>query len=190
MAILRMREASFLASGPSVGPVSLEVRPAERRTVLLRTPREAAIVARMAAGIVKAGAGSVSIDEYDPHIQPVHCKRAAALVAHDPLPPDEFDFESYVTYRAALRRIEPERALAHARLLMDRLRGMHEAFAIPLVGALAGAPKLLVLDRPPAVWATDILAVLGPCAMLSTHVTPEDAAAFAVPCGAPETARR
>ena len=46
---------------------------------------------------------------------------------------------------------------------------MHEAFAYPLIGALIGLPRLIVLDRPQAAYAPQILAAVGEIALLSTH---------------------
>lgn len=177
--LLRMREACFRTNGAAVGPVTLNVAPGERAVAVFTSPREANIVALLAAGIVKATSGCVLVDQYDPHVQPAHCKRAAAFVPHDALPLAGLEFERYVTYRAALWNVDPMRALAHAKLLMERLEGVHEAFAVPIVGALVGNPKLLVLDRPQPAYAQPIVAVAGPRAIVSTHVSRAAAAEFA-----------
>jgi hypothetical protein len=173
--LLRMRDARFLARGAPVGPVSLDVAQGERVARVFEEARDASIVAMLAAGIVKVNAGSVLIDEYDPRVQPVHCKRVVAFVPHDPLPLDVPGFESYIGYRAALWGIDAAGAWAHAKLLLERLEGVHEAFAYPLAGALIAAPKLLVLDRPQPAYAERILAAAGPRAIFSTHLS--DAAA-------------
>jgi ABC-type Na+ transport system ATPase subunit NatA len=173
-----MRDARFLARGAPVGPVTLDVSPGEHVARVYEEPREAGIVAMLAAGIVKASAGSVLIDEYDPRVQPVHCKRIVAFVPHDPLPLDVPGFESYIRYRAALYGTDPVRAWAHAKLLLERLEGVHEAFAYPLAGALIAAPKLLVLDRPQPAYAEQILAAAGPRAIFSTHATDTAAGRF------------
>lgn len=178
MLLLRMREACFTASGAPVGPLTLDVRPGERVARVFESAREATIAALMAAGIVKANSGSIAIEEYDPRVQSAHCKRIAAFVPHAALPLDEPDFERYISYRAALWGIDPMRAIAHAKLLMERLDGMHEAFAYPLVGALVGSPKLLVLDRPQPAYARYILAAAGVRALLATHVSANAARAF------------
>jgi ABC-type taurine transport system ATPase subunit len=170
-----MRDARFLARGAPVGPVTLDVGAGERIARVFEDARDASIVAMLAAGIVKANAGSVLIDEYDPRVQPVHCKRVVAFVPHDPLPLDVPGFHSYIRYRAELWGIDPVGAWAHAQLLLERLDGVHEAFAYPLAGALIAAPKLLVLDRPLPAYAERILSAAGPRAIFSTHVN--DAAA-------------
>jgi ABC-2 type transport system ATP-binding protein len=173
--LLRMRGARFLASGAPVGPVTLDVGSGERVARVFDDPRTASIVAMLGAGIVKAGDGSVLIDEYDPRVQPVHCKRVVAFVPHDPLPLDVPGFDGYIRYRAALWGIDPARAWAHAKLLLERLEGVHEAFAYPLAGALIASPKLLVLDRPQPAYAERILAAARSQAIFSTHAS--DAAA-------------
>jgi hypothetical protein len=121
----------------------------------------------------------VLIDDYDPRVQPVHCKRVTALVPHEPFAIDESEFARYIAYRAALWNVEPASAFAHAALIRGRLRGMHEAFAYPLIGALIGLPRLIVLDRPQAVYAPQIRAAVGEIALLSTHTEPAAASAFA-----------
>lgn len=174
-----MREACFAASGAAVGPVTLDVDPGERAAYVCTSPREANVVALLAAGIVKAGSGCVLLDQYDPHVQQAHCKRVAAFVPHDALPLAGLEFDRYIAYRAALWNLDPRRSVAHAKLLMARLGDVHEAFAIPLAGALVCNPKILVLDRPQPVYAARIVGAAGPRAIFSTHVSPVDAAAFA-----------
>jgi hypothetical protein len=165
-----MREASFGASNSPVGPVTLDLRAGESAARVFASPRDANVVALLAAGIVKATIGCVLIDQYDPRVQSAHCKRVAAFVPHAPLSLGDAEFARYIAYRAALWDVEPRRALAHAKLLMERLDGMHEAFAYPLVGALVSNPKLLVLDRPQPAYASYIMAVAGARAIFSTHV--------------------
>jgi hypothetical protein len=178
MALLRMRNAAFSADGVEAGPVTLDVGPGEQTALVLRSAREAGIVALLAAGIVKATSGSVLIDEYDPRVQSVHCKRIAAFVPHEPLPLSEPDFARYIAYRAALWNVEPAYAQTVASLLLRKLGDVHEAFAYPLVGALIGRPRLVVLDRPPPAYASQILAALGRRALLSTHAAAAAARAF------------
>jgi hypothetical protein len=179
MTILRMREACFHARGASVGPVTVDVAPGERVARAFPSGRDAAVVALMAAGIVKAGSGIVLVGEFDPRVQSVHCKRIAGYVPHAPSRIADSEFERYVAYRAALWNVDPMRATAHAKLLMERLAGVHEAFAYSIAGALIASPALLVLDRPQPAYARHILAAAGPRAIFSTHVTASAAKEFA-----------
>ncbi len=72
-------------------------------TRLCTTSREAEALAMMAAALARATAGSVTIGEYDPRVQPVHCKRIAAFRAARPAP-------AYADRCSALHRL-PRRAL-------------------------------------------------------------------------------
>ena len=188
MPLLRMRDASFAGAGICAGPVTLDIYPGGRAALTFATPREATVVALMAAGIVKASAGCVLVGDFDPHVQSVHCKRIAGFVPHEPLHIDERDFFRYVGYRAALWSIDARFARERARALRERLDGVHEAFAFPLIGALIAGPQLLVLDRPQRAYAHQILQAIEGPAVLSTHTQAADAAIFAEasePVGAP-----
>jgi ABC-type branched-subunit amino acid transport system ATPase component len=178
--VLQLRDGAFCADGITlVRPTSLEVQPAECVAHLCANAREAEILAMIAGALVRVTSGTVYVGEYDPRIQPVHCKRLVGYVPHDPLPLSRMSFERYVEYRAALWDLDARCARARAHLLLERLAGVHEAFAYPIVGALLSNPPLLVLDRPPHVFAPQILAASGDRAIFSTHVDAESAAAFA-----------
>jgi hypothetical protein len=179
MPLLRMRDATFASGASSVGPLTLNLEQGGRAALVCASPKEAAIVALLATGIVKASGGSVLIGDFDPRVQPVHCKRIAALVPHEPFALDEQEFERYLQYRAALWSVETPRALAQARLLRERLAGMHEAFAYPLLAAMVGMPRLVILDRPQPVYAEQILRATAGSALFSTHADAAAASAFA-----------
>jgi hypothetical protein len=183
MPLLRMRDATFASGTTFVGPVSLELSPGEHTALQCSSEAEAAIVALLATGIVKASSGCVLIDDYDPHVQSVHCKRIAGLVPHEPFLLDDGEFARYILYRAALWSIDPRRAQTHAALLRRRLAGMHESFAYPLIATLIGMPRLVVLDRPQPAYARLILEVIGRRGLLSTHTDAAAAHAFC-PSGA------
>ncbi len=177
MPLLRMRNASFTRGSTSVGPFTFDVGPGERTTLECASVEHAKIAALLAAGIVKASGGSVLIGDYDPRIQSVHCKRIVALVPHEPTLLPERDFTRYILYRAALWNVDATQALTEAARLRERLGELHEAFVYPLVGALIGMPRIVVLDRPAAAYATQIFAAIGSRAAVSTHVghTPSSA---------------
>jgi ABC-type taurine transport system ATPase subunit len=169
MYILRMRDAAYVRNGETiVAPASLDLTPQARMTTTCASAREAEALAMMAAALARATAGSVTIGEYDPRVQPVHCKRIAAFVPHDPLPLTQIDAERYIAYRAALWDIDLDVARARAHQLLERLGGMHEAFAYPIVGALVPAPQLLVVDRPQAALVAQILDAAAECAVFIT----------------------
>jgi ABC-2 type transport system ATP-binding protein len=179
MPLLRMKDASFTSAALRAGPVTLDVATGERAALTLSTPREATVVALMAAGVAKASAGTVLIGDYDPRVQSVHCKRIAAFVPHEPLQLDDGDFLRYIGYRAALWNVDAGTARERALALRERLDDMHEAFAYPLIGALIASPQIVVLDRPQAVYARSILDVVEGRALFSTHAQQSDAQAFA-----------
>lgn len=167
MYILRMRDAAYVRSGKTiVAATSLDLTPRERMTRPCASAHEAEALAMMAAALARATAGSVTIGEYDPRVQPVHCKRIAAFVPHDPLPLTQIDAQRYIAYRAALWDVDLGVARARAKELLARLDGLHEAFAYPIVGALVPAPQLLVLDRPQPTFVAQILEAAGDCAVL------------------------
>ena len=175
-----MRDAAFARGGEMLADrLTLEVNDGERIARAFSSGREAAIVALMASGGVKATTGTVFIDGFDPKIQPTQCKRLAGYVPHELVPLEFGSFERYVEYRAALWNLDAERALGHARHLLERLDGVHESFAYPLVGALLADPMILVLDRPQGAYAQRMLAVAGTRAIFSTHATDAEAAAWA-----------
>jgi ABC-type taurine transport system ATPase subunit len=165
-----MRDASFGDGSDAVGPISVDVSSGERVTLVCASPRDASVAAMLAAGLVKATAGNVSIGEFDPRVQPVHCKRIASFVPHAAMPLPEMDFERYIAYRAALWDVDRIRATSHAKLILERLQGVHEAFAFPLAGALITPATLVVLERPQAAYAGQILAAVGSRSMFSTHL--------------------
>jgi hypothetical protein len=173
-----MRDASFAGAGARAGPVTLDLNGGQRAALVFASPLEATVVALVAAGIAKATTGSVLIGDYDPRVQSVHCKRIAGFVPHEPLALDDNDFGRYVAYRAALWNVDERAAQTHARLLAERLEGMHEAFAYPLIGALIASPRLIVLDRPQPAYAIQILNAVEGCALLSTHAHVFNASAF------------
>jgi ABC-type multidrug transport system ATPase subunit len=178
MPLLRMRNASFRVGNDCVGPVTLDLRAGERAALACESARDATIVALLAGGIVKASNGSVLIDDYDPRVQSVNCKRIAALVPHEPFSFGQSEFSRYVAYRAALWRLDIDEARAHAARLRARLERMEDGYAFSLIAGLIGMPKLLVLDRPQPRLAGQIFAVADGRAILSIHDSSQAARAF------------
>lgn len=179
MALLEMREAAFQLRGALLAPpTTLSVGESEHVAYPCPTQESAALVALLAAGIAHPSDGRVFIGAFDPRIQPVQVKRIAAYVPHEAVPHEFSSFARYIEYRAALWSLPRAQSVVRARLLLDRLEGVHEAFAYPLVGALLGHPRLLVLDRPQAAYAEAIARAAGACAIFSTHTSQREAQRF------------
>lgn len=174
-----MRDARFVRDEATlVAPLTLEIEYGERLAKAFSSSIEASIVAMLAAGIVKATGGRVFISEYDPAIQPVQVKRLVGFVPHEAVSQQFKNFAAYIEYRAALWSLPEKDALGRASAILSQLDGVHEAFAYPLAGALVARPELLVLDRPQAAYAKQILAVAGSTAVFSTHASAREADAF------------
>jgi ABC-2 type transport system ATP-binding protein len=180
MALLEMRDAAFSRGGRAVvPPVTLTLGENERIARACGSDENAQVTALLAAGLVRASSGRVFIAAFDPRIQPVQVKRVVGYVPHEALPHDFPSFSKYIEFRAALWGLPRAQSIVHARSLLARLDGVHEAFAYPLIGALLSQPRLLVLDRPQAVYAQQILEVASDCAIFSTHAHERDAERFA-----------
>ena len=178
--VLRVRDATYTSHGRAiVPPTSFDVYASERVARVCAHTDEARALAMMCAALAPTASGTLLIGDYDPRVQPVHCKRIAGYVAHDPLPLSRDELLRFVDYRAALWEIDPARAHANVHLLLERLEGLHEAFAYPIAVALLPFPQLLVLDRPHPAFAAHVLAAAGACAVLSTHLDEASARTYA-----------
>lgn len=179
MALLETRDATFVHAGRVyVAPLTLTLDEGERLAYACADETAASIVALMAAGLVMPSGGRVFVAAFDPRIQPVQVKRIVGYVPHEAVPHDFPSFTRYIEFRAALWGMPRAQTVVRARALLARLDGVHEAFAYPLVGALLGQPRLLVLDRPQAAYAAQIFAAAGQCAIFSTHACARDAQRF------------
>ena len=171
MHVLRMLEASYAHRGKTiVPPTTLRIGPGERMAYACANAREAEALAMMAGALLRPTGGTILIGEYDPRVQPVHCKRIAAFVPHDPLPLNRIDADRFIDYRAALWDIDRAQARKHAQRLLERLDGLHEAFAYPVIAALLPSPQLVVLDRPQPQNADVIARAAGSSAVLTVSV--------------------
>lgn len=174
-----MRDAAFVRSGSEiVSPATLSVDEGERLAYACPNERSAATLALMAAGIVRPSSGRVFIGAFDTRIQPVQVKRMTGYVPYEAVVHEFSTFTSYVEYRAALWGLPRAQTVIRARALLERLEGVHEAFAYPLVGALIAEPRLLVLDRPQAAYAPQIIEAAQNCAIVSTHASEREAQRF------------
>ncbi len=178
-----MRGATFRRGGEElVTAQNVELDEGDRLAHACSGNRAAAIIAMMAAGLVRASGGAVYIGAFDPRIQPVHVKRLAGYVPHETLPNEFPSFEQYIEYRAALWQLPQAESVVRARHILAGLDGIHESFAYPLAGALIAQPRLLVLDRPQAVYGPQITGVSKTCAIFSTHGSEAEAARFQDAC--------
>lgn len=177
--LLRLRDASYVSDGRVVvAPTSVDLIPGACVALHRSNPREAQILAMLAAGVARATHGSVLIGAYDPRVQPVHCKRIVGFVPHDPLPLGRWTFSRYVEYRAALWDLDAASVRLKATAILETLHGLHEAFAYPIAVALAASPELLVFDRPPVAYSAVIAAAAHDTATFSTHVSETAARAY------------
>jgi|SRR5579884_152497 len=179
MALLEMQNAAFERQKTLLAPpTTLALGEGEHLAYACTTERSASIVAMMAAGIVHPTNGRVFIGAFDPRIQPVQVKRLAGYVPHEAVAHEFSSFAAYIEYRAALWGLPCAQTVIRARSLLERLEGVHEAFAYPLVGALVAEPRLLVLDRPQTAYARQIARAAERCAIFSTHASQRDAQRF------------
>lgn len=175
-----MRVASYARGGRTIVPeTTIRLGENERIAHACGNSEAASIIALLAAGLVKPSSGRVFIAAFDPRIQPVQVKRIVGYVPHEALPHDFPSFTRYIEFRAKLWGLPRAQSVVRAHALLARLDGVHEAFAYPLAGALLSQPRLLVLDRPQAAYAQQILEVANECAIFSTHVSERDAQRFA-----------
>jgi ABC-2 type transport system ATP-binding protein len=177
--LLEMRDAAFEQRGVTLAAAStILLAEGAHLAHACTSEREASILAMMAAGLVKPTRGRVYVAAFDPRIQPVQVKRVVGYVPHEAVPHHFASLTKYVEYRAALWGLPRAQSIVRARALLERLDGVHEAFAFPLIGALLAYPRLLVLDRPQAVFAPQIAAAAGACGIFSTHGSQRDAERF------------
>lgn len=168
------------AACAAAAPITLAVEERGRAAYACTSGAQAGAVAMMACAMRRPERGVVYIGAFDTRIQPVQAKRIAAFVPHEAVAPGFSSLTAYIEYRADLWGLARSPALIQARAILEQLGGVHEAFAYPLAGALIAQPRLLVLDRPQAVYAAQIAAVTAECAIFSTHAGEEEARVFAL----------
>ena len=184
MALLEMREAAYVHRGTAiVSHVTLALEETAHRAFACDSAEAAGVLALMAAGLVRPTSGTVFIAAFDPRIQPVQVKRITGYVPYELVPHEFSSFNRYIEYRAALWGLPRAESVVRARSLLSKLEGVHEQFAYPLAGALLAQPRLLVLDRPQAVYAPQILAAAKGCSIFSTHASERDAERFEASVG-------
>ncbi|MFN2448232.1 MAG: hypothetical protein ABR508_00355 [Candidatus Baltobacteraceae bacterium] len=177
MTLLEVRQAAY---GCVLAPVSLVLEELGHAAHACAGAPAASALAKMVCAMLRPSSGAVYVGAFDTRIQPVQVKRIAAFVPHDAIGPGFGSFEAYIEYRADLWGLDRAQTVVNAGAILESLRGVHEAFAYPLAGALAAQPRLLVLDRPQAAYAGAIARAAARCAVLSTHAGEDEARAFTV----------
>jgi hypothetical protein len=169
LTVLRATGACFARDGEVLaGPFSAALAGGAAQVFTARDLREARIVARMAAGIVKATTGTISIREYNPRTQPVQAKRLVAFALGDDTGVTRANFDRAVVLRAALRGIDSASAKAHAHRMRAALGDESDALALAV--ALHHALPLIVLELPRAALLAPLRDLLPDAAIFSTQV--------------------
>src|SRR5438132_1808793 len=115
---------------------------------------------RMVVGLLRADAGSITIDGIDALADPIAAKQVTAWLSDEPMIYDRLTPFEYLEFVAGLWGIDRSVAEAHARELISWLglnphahercekfsRGMKQKVA--LAGALVHDPRLIILDEP------------------------------------------
>jgi len=147
---------------------------------------------RMAAGLLRPDAGSISVCGLDALAAPAAAKRVTAWLPDEPLLYDKLTPLEYLEFVAGLWSVPPDQAARRAQDLLERLglwphrdercegfsRGMRQK--VMLAGALLHDPRLLILDEPltglDAAAARDVKDLLrarvqaGTGIVLTTHI--------------------
>jgi ABC-2 type transport system ATP-binding protein len=144
----------------AVGDLNLTVRAGEFYALLGPNGAGKTTTLRMVAGLLPPDQGEIEIFGIDARRRPLEAKRIVAWLPDEPMLYDKLDPLEYLEFVAGLWGVEPKRAQAHARELLETLglwehrlercegfsRGMKQKVA--LAGALVHEPKLLMLDEP------------------------------------------
>jgi ABC-2 type transport system ATP-binding protein len=115
---------------------------------------------RMVVGLLRADAGSITIDGIDSLVDPIAAKQVTAWLSDEPMIYDRLTPFEYLEFVAGLWGIDSSVAEARARELIGWLglkphahercggfsRGMKQKVA--LAGALIHDPRLIILDEP------------------------------------------
>jgi hypothetical protein len=167
---LRMSAACVERRGFRVtGPHELRLVPGDVRLIAAPDRYHAAVTARLCAGLIKATAGTVTIGDFDPVLQPAQVKRLVAFIPSDDDAQAGIPFARQVDLCAALWDVERTTA---RRLACEHRRELAiDSPAALAFAALVNRPVLLiVLDRPRAELITYArhLAADGPAVVATT----------------------
>lgn len=145
---------------PIVSDFSLRVPAGEFYALLGANGAGKTTILRMVAGLLPPDAGRIEIFGIDMGADPIAAKRLMAWVSDEPMVYDRLTPMEYLEFVAGLWQVEPARATAKARDLVEWLglsahadqlcggfsKGMLQKVA--LAGALVHDPQLIILDEP------------------------------------------
>ena len=145
MALLDLRDVAFAQGGRTLlKPFSLTLEPGERHTASFASPVEAAIAARIAAGIVRATSGAAFINGFDPRIQPVQAKRSVGYISAALFDAPFANSDAYLRYRAVLWNVDADAVRRAGDLARDPDLARWDA---SVADALLGDPPLIVIEN-------------------------------------------
>ncbi len=177
---------------PAVDGLDLTVAPGEFFALLGPNGAGKTTTLRMAAGLLRPDAGSISIFGIDALQDHIGARRLVAWLPEEPLLYELLTPMEYLDFVSGLWGVEPVAARCRAQDLLERLglwqhrndrcggfsRGMRQKTV--LAGALIHDPKLLILDEPltglDAAAARDVKDLLtarvaeGASIVLTTHI--------------------
>ena len=156
--VLRGLRKSFTRT--AVDGLDLYVRAGELYALLGPNGAGKTTTLRMVAGLLPADSGDIEVFGIDARRRPIEAKKIIAWLPDEPMLYDKLDPLEYLEFVAGLWGVEPRRAEALARELLETLglwehrrercegfsRGMKQKVA--LAGALVHEPRLLMLDEP------------------------------------------
>jgi ABC-2 type transport system ATP-binding protein len=176
----------------AVDGLDLQIRAGEVFALLGPNGAGKTTTLRMAAGLLRPDAGSISVCGLDALADPAAAKRVTAWLPDEPLLYDKLTPLEYLEFVAGLWSVPPDQAARRAQDLLERLglwphrdercegfsRGMRQK--VMLAGALLHDPRLLILDEPltglDAAAARDVKDLLrsrlqaGTGIVLTTHI--------------------
>src|SRR5262245_8939058 len=157
---LAIRGLSKRFDHPAVDGLDLTVRKGEFYALLGPNGAGQTTTVRMVVGLLRADAGTITVNGIDALADPVAAKRCMAWISDEPMIYDKLTPLEYLEFVAGLWGIAPADAQARAHDLIDWLglgphalarceglsKGMRQKVA--LAGALVHDPSVIILDEP------------------------------------------
>jgi ABC-2 type transport system ATP-binding protein len=157
---LEVRGLAKCFDRPAVDGLDLRVRAGEYYTLLGPNGAGKTTSLRMITGLLKPDNGAISVFGVDALADPIGARRIMAWVSDEPMIYDKLTPIEYLDFVSGLWSVDPARAAALARELIECLglsnhanercenlsKGMRQKVA--LAGALVHEPRLIILDEP------------------------------------------